>query len=87
LPRSRLLVAFDGPASVLPWSAIDDAVMGGLSSSRLLFAAAGHADFIGTVSLANNGGFASVRTRPAITRLPVRCSSVCACAATGDATS
>ena len=62
--RSRLLVAFDHPASVLPWSAVDDAVMGGLSSSRLLFDAAGHADFSGTVSLANNGGFASVRTAP-----------------------
>lgn len=55
---SGILVAFDGPESVLAWSAIDDAVMGGLSSSRLVFATEGHADFIGTVSLANNGGFA-----------------------------
>ena len=61
---SRLLVALDTPASVLAWSAVDDAVMGGLSTSQLLFAAAGHADFTGSVSLANNGGFASVRTAP-----------------------
>lgn len=61
---SGILVAFDGPDSVLAWSAIDDAVMGGLSSSRLVFATEGYADFIGTVSLANNGGFASVRSLP-----------------------
>ncbi|MBL8373994.1 CIA30 family protein [Accumulibacter sp.] len=61
---SRLLVALDTPTSVLAWSAVDDAVMGGLSSSHLLFDPSGHADFTGSVSLANNGGFASVRTAP-----------------------
>lgn len=66
----RLLVAFDRPESVLNWSAVDDRVMGGVSSSRLLFDAAGHADFSGTVSLANNGGFASVRTAPGDYRAP-----------------
>lgn len=54
-PDSRLLIAFDRAERVLDWAAVDDAVMGGLSSSRLRFDAAGHADFIGTVSLAMSG--------------------------------
>jgi hypothetical protein len=36
--------------------------MGGVSASRIAFAAEGHAVFSGEVSLANNGGFASVRS-------------------------
>jgi hypothetical protein len=46
------------------WSAVDDRVMGGISSSRLRHDPAGHAVFEGVVSLEQNGGFASVRTRP-----------------------
>lgn len=51
----------DDPLSSI-WGAVDDVVMGGVSSSRLQ-AAAGHVVFTGTVSTANSGGFASVRTR------------------------
>jgi len=58
------VIRFDSAASVADWYAIDDAVMGGVSASRLRHDAAGHAVFEGTVSLANNGGFASVRSRP-----------------------
>jgi NADH dehydrogenase [ubiquinone] 1 alpha subcomplex assembly factor 1 len=54
---------FDSPASVADWSAIDDSVMGGVSRSHLRFDAAGYAVFEGLVSLEQNGGFASVRTR------------------------
>jgi NADH dehydrogenase [ubiquinone] 1 alpha subcomplex assembly factor 1 len=61
---SRELFHFDSLASVADWSAIDDSVMGGVSHSRLRHDAAGHAVFEGVVSLENNGGFASVRTRP-----------------------
>jgi hypothetical protein len=43
--------------------AIDDAVMGGVSASRLRYDPAGHAVFEGVVSLDSNGGFASVRSR------------------------
>lgn len=42
----------------------DYAVMGGRASSRLLVDSAGYADFAGAVSLADNGGFASVRSAP-----------------------
>ena len=48
------------PAGI--WGAVDDVVMGGVSDSRLQLAD-GTAIFTGTVSVANNGGFASVRTR------------------------
>jgi NADH dehydrogenase [ubiquinone] 1 alpha subcomplex assembly factor 1 len=43
------------------WGSIDDGVMGGLSNSRLERTAEGTGVFEGRVSLANNGGFASVR--------------------------
>jgi monofunctional biosynthetic peptidoglycan transglycosylase len=43
------------------WGSIDDGVMGGLSNSRLERTAEGTGVFAGRVSLANNGGFASVR--------------------------
>ena len=46
------------------WKNIDDVVMGGVSSSEFrLFD--GRLVFEGTVSLENNGGFASVHTAPA----------------------
>lgn len=44
------------------WGAVDDVVMGGVSTSGLRHEA-GVALFTGTVSTANSGGFASVRTR------------------------
>lgn len=45
------------------WRNIDDVVMGGLSSSGFRIIE-GRAFFEGEVSLKNNGGFASVRSRP-----------------------
>lgn len=56
---------FADPAAVAPWSPVDDRVMGGLSRSHLRHDAAGHAVFEGEVSLARQGGFASVRSAPA----------------------
>jgi hypothetical protein len=55
---------FSLPVSVRGWRAIDDAVMGGVSASRLRHDPAGHAVFEGVVSLENGGGFASVRCEP-----------------------
>jgi monofunctional biosynthetic peptidoglycan transglycosylase len=43
---------------------VNDGVMGGLSRSQLLFSENNTAVFAGETSLANNGGFASVRSRP-----------------------
>ena len=61
---ARHLFDFQAAESTAGWSAIDDAVMGGVSASRLRHDPAGHAVFEGLVSLGNNGGFASVRSRP-----------------------
>jgi len=60
----RELFRFDTAASVADFSPIDDRVMGGRSTSRLRHDPAGHAVFEGEVSLADGGGFASVRSRP-----------------------
>jgi len=59
-----MLFDFSNPREIARWSPINDAVMGGRSQSRLEFDPAGHARFTGTVSFANNGGFASVRCQP-----------------------
>ena len=58
------LFNFSDPRSVDAWRAIDDRVMGGVSRSSLRSDRAGHAVFEGEVSLAQNGGFASVRSNP-----------------------
>lgn len=58
---AKLLFDFGDGCAVEGWHAIDDRVMGGASRSRLRHDPAGHAVFEGEVSLAQNGGFASVR--------------------------
>jgi hypothetical protein len=60
----RELFRFETAASVADFSPIDDRVMGGRSASRLRHDPAGNAVFEGEVSLAEGGGFASVRSRP-----------------------
>ena len=56
------LFEFSQDQSAGEWHAINDGVMGGLSSGRIERTASGTGLFEGTVSLENNGGFASVRT-------------------------
>ena len=60
-----LLFDFRDPGAVAEWGAIDDRVMGGVSSSRMRYEPTGHAVFEGNVSLERNGGFASIRSTPA----------------------
>ena len=57
-------MVFNFGADADPWPNIDDPVMGGISRSRMSISG-GKATFEGTVSLENNGGFASLRSRPA----------------------
>jgi hypothetical protein len=64
LSTTVVLFDFSHPESTAAWAPINDGVMGGISSSQLRFDPAGHAEFCGHVSLANNGGFASVRCQP-----------------------
>lgn len=59
------MMIFDFRVDAPPWRSIDDVVMGGRSSSRMEVAG-GIAVFRGEVSLANNGGFASVRSAPKV---------------------
>ena len=66
-PASKRLVEF-GDAEA-PWMVVNDGVMGGVSTSRVSMAK-GIATFTGVVSLANNGGFASVRSAPSLGAFP-----------------
>ena len=43
------------------WQIVNDGVMGGISQSEIVFSESGGLIFRGTVSLENNGGFASSR--------------------------
>ncbi|MHC4846425.1 MAG: CIA30 family protein, partial [Planctomycetota bacterium] len=58
---TKRLFDFSDPDTADSWRTIDDVVMGGVSSSRVLADPDGKAVFTGTVSLERNGGFASAR--------------------------
>lgn len=51
------------------WIIVNDSVMGGLSKSEFFISDSNTAIFRGTVSLENNGGFTSTRTRPRLFKL------------------
>lgn len=55
---------FTGPDAAEKWQAVNDGVMGGISSGRFKITPDKALEFFGTLSLENNGGFASVRTKP-----------------------
>ncbi|MEM6317030.1 MAG: CIA30 family protein [Bacteroidota bacterium] len=59
-PTLFILENFD-PTTQLDWRILNDGVMGGLSESRMEKLSDGIGQFSGTVSLRNNGGFASTR--------------------------
>ncbi|WP_099252295.1 CIA30 family protein [Mycobacterium sp. shizuoka-1] len=65
-----VLVNLGDPAAVATWTTVNDPVMGGRSTSAVTFGDGGLV-FSGTISLDNNGGFASARgpVDPAIGRL------------------
>jgi NADH dehydrogenase [ubiquinone] 1 alpha subcomplex assembly factor 1 len=55
---------FAGPEAAEKWQAVNDGVMGGVSEGRFTITEDETLEFFGTLSLENNGGFASVRTKP-----------------------
>jgi NADH dehydrogenase [ubiquinone] 1 alpha subcomplex assembly factor 1 len=61
----RPLFGFTGPEAAQQWQAVNDGVMGGVSDGRFRITPENTLEFFGTLSLENNGGFASVRTKPA----------------------
>ena len=58
------LFEFTGPEAAQKWQAVNDGVMGGVSDGRFKITTDNTLEFFGTLSLENNGGFASVRTKP-----------------------
>jgi len=64
LIMNNVIVDFDENTEMNNWNIVNDVVMGGRSSARFTLNEDGQAVFQGHVSLANNGGFSSVRYRP-----------------------
>jgi monofunctional biosynthetic peptidoglycan transglycosylase len=61
---AKTLFDFAGPTNAPTWQVVNDDVMGGISTSTFEVTN-GVASFRGELSLAHNGGFASVRSLPA----------------------
>ena len=59
-----ILFDFQQSDEVNNWLVVNDGVMGGLSQSEIVLTDSNTAVFRGTVSLENNGRFASTRTTP-----------------------
>jgi len=60
----QTLFDFTGTNAAKDWQTVNDGVMGGVSEGKFKITDAKTIEFFGTLSLANNGGFASVRTKP-----------------------
>ena len=63
--EDRVLFQFDTPDAAKAWQTVNDGVMGGRSDGRFKINEDKNMEFFGTLSLENNGGFASVRSRDA----------------------
>jgi len=61
--RERILFEFDNTDAAKPWQTVNDGVMGGRSDGRFRINEDKNMEFYGTLSLENNGGFASIRSR------------------------
>jgi uncharacterized surface protein with fasciclin (FAS1) repeats len=64
-PASKLLMDFSDASVARQWQSVNDGVMGGISEGNFSITDDKTLEFSGTLSLENNGGFASIRTRPA----------------------
>lgn len=64
------IYSFSSQTTVGEWRIVNDGVMGGISKSSLLLTSSGHGKFAGHVSLANNGGFASIQLNKKIGLTP-----------------
>lgn len=58
------LFNFSGADAANEWQTVNDGVMGGVSEGKFKITENKTLEFFGTLSLENNGGFASVRTKP-----------------------
>jgi len=62
-PTPRTLFSFNNAESIRQWQTVNDGVMGGRSDGRCRINQYKNLEVFGNLSLANNGGFASVRSR------------------------
>jgi monofunctional biosynthetic peptidoglycan transglycosylase len=63
--EQRVIFDFDTRDSSGDWTSVNDDVMGGVSTGGFRISDQGALEFKGVVSLENNGGFASIRSRDA----------------------
>jgi NADH dehydrogenase [ubiquinone] 1 alpha subcomplex assembly factor 1 len=61
--KPQVLFDFSAPDAVKAWQAVNDGVMGGVSEGQFSITDRKTIEFFGKLSLENNGGFASVRTK------------------------
>lgn len=59
----HVLFDFSGADAAKEWQTVNDGVMGGVSEGKFKITDTKTLEFFGTLSLENNGGFASVRTK------------------------
>lgn len=59
----RVLFEFTEADAAKEWQTVNDGVMGGVSEGKFKITEAKTLEFFGNLSLENNGGFASVRTK------------------------
>ena len=64
-PISKPLIDFSDESVADQWISVNDNVMGGISEGKFRITDNNTLVFSGNLSLENNGGFASIRTRPA----------------------
>ena len=64
-----MLASFEKPDSAQNWISVNDGVMGGVSEGRFERTERKTLLFTGNLSLENNGGFASIRTKPSVMNL------------------
>lgn len=62
----KTIYTFSSQTNIREWLIVNDGVMGGISNSSLVLTNAGHGRFSGHVSMANNGGFASIQLNKTI---------------------
>lgn len=68
-PNSKLLDDFKTTSTIGTWISVNDGVMGGLSKGGPKINQEKKMVFKGEISLANNGGFSSIRTRGSVLSL------------------
>lgn len=74
--REPMILNFSDAQAASSWQAVDDRIMGGRSQSRPHYVDNVGLRFAGTVSLANHGGFASIRSPSGQWDLS-RCAGLC----------